>query len=342
MKFECEDELPATPLIPRGCRFITRVKAARKGGFFLALDGREFARILYEGMKFGVVINQHTERGRDEAIAEEIRTGFADEGSEALVRLSPSKELEVTARALLQQNVGAIIAGGGDGTVSTLAEICVREGMPLGVLPLGTRNHFGRDMELPRDTRGSIRCIAAGKTRRIDAGSVNGRIFINNSSIGAYPRAVEQRDELRLRFGLRKHVAGMIATLRIFSQRPLVDAVVELDGRTERHTGPFVFVGNNVYSVKLFSVNLRSSLSEGKLCVYTTRGNGVSGLLRLLWLSLWNRLEPSRDFEMRCGTEVVIRLRKATVRVSKDGEVLRMKTPLHYKIQPGALEVFVP
>lgn len=294
------------------------------------------------GMKFGVVINQHTAAGRDEAIAKDIRATFAEKGVEAVVRLCPSKELAAAARLLLDEHVEAIVAGGGDGTVSTIAEVCVRASVPLGVLPLGTRNHFGRDLQLPRSTLESIGCIAAGATRRVDVGSVNGRIFINNSSIGAYPRAVEQRDDLRHRFGLRKHLAGMIATLRIFSQRPVIDAVVELDGETQRHTGPFVFVGNNVYSVKLFSMNLRSSLSAGKLCVYTARCNGVSGLLRLLWLSLWNRLEQSRDFEMRCGSEAVIRLQKRTVRVSKDGEVLRMETPLHYKIEPNALEVFAP
>jgi diacylglycerol kinase family enzyme len=261
---------------------------------------------------------------------------------EALVRVSPSRELAATTRALLKNNVDAIVAGGGDGTVSTIAEICVREVIPLGILPLGTRNHFGRDLQLPRDTTECIHCIAAGTTRRVDAGSVNGRIFVNNSSIGAYPRAVEQREDLRKRFGLRKHVAGIIATLRIFSQHPVIDAEVELDGETECHAGPFVFVGNNVYSVNFFSMNLRSSLSAGKLCVYTARCNGVPGLLRLLWLSLWNRLEQSRDFQIRCGTVAVIRLRQRTVRVSRDGEVSRMETPLHYKIQPNALEVFAP
>lgn len=293
-------------------------------------------------MKLGVVINQYTAAGSDKAIADDIRAGFAQKGLEAMVRLSAGQELAATTQGLLNDRVSAIVAGGGDGTVSTIAEICVREGVPLGVLPLGTRNHFGRDLQLPRDTSDCISCIAAGNTRRVDVGLVNGRTFINNSSIGAYPRAVEAREELRTRFRLRKHIAGMIATLRIFSQHPVVSAEVELDGEIERHAGPFVFVGNNVYSVKLFSVNRRSSLNSGKLCIYTARSNGMRGLLRLLWLSLLDRLEQSRDFRVRCGTEAVIRLRQREIRVSRDGEVSRMKTPLHYKIQPRALEVFSP
>src|SRR5687768_1316563 len=280
-------------------------------------------------MKVGVVINQHTAAGRDEAIAQEIRTAFAEQGIEAQVRLSPSKILAITATDLLSAKLDALIAGGGDGTVSTIAEICARHHFPLGLLPLGTRNHFGRDLGIPRNTAESVLCISRGHTCKVDLGSVNDRLFINNSSIGAYPRAVEQRDELRSRFQLRKHVAGAIATLRTFAQRPLVDATIELDGATMRSTGPFVFVGNNVYSVKLFSVNHRSSLTEGKLCIYTARCNGLSGLFHLLWLSLWGRLEQSRHFEMRTGAEAIVRLPKRQVRVSKDGEVLRMHTPLH-------------
>jgi diacylglycerol kinase family enzyme len=293
-------------------------------------------------MKVGVVINQHTAAGRDETIAKEIRTAFTDQGIEAQVHLSPSKRLATTADDLLREKVDALVAGGGDGTVSTIAEICARHHLPLGLLPLGTRNHFGRDLGIPTDTAESVRCIAQGYICKVDLGSVNDRLFINNSSIGAYPRAVEERDELRSRFQLRKHAAGVIATLRTFAQRPMVNASIELDGTMLRSTGPFVFVGNNVYSVKLFSVNHRASLMEGKLCIYTARCNGVAGLLHLLWLSLWGRLEQSRHFEMHTGAEAIIRLPKAKVRVSKDGEVLRLNTPLHYRVLPRALEVFAP
>jgi diacylglycerol kinase family enzyme len=293
-------------------------------------------------MKVGVVINQHTAAGRDEAIAKEIRTAFAEQSIEAHVRHSPSKNLATTATDLLAAKVDALIAGGGDGTVSTIAEICARHQLPLGLLPLGTRNHFGRDLGIPRSTAESVLCISRGHICKVDLGSVNDRLFINNSSIGAYPRAVEQRDELRSRFQLRKHVASAIATLRTFAQRPLVDATIELDGETMRSTGPFVFVGNNVYSVKLFSVNHRASLTDGKLCIYTARCNGLSGLFHLLWLSLSGRIEQSQHFDMRTGTEAIIRLPKREVRVSKDGEVRRMNPPLHYRILPRALDVFAP
>ena len=293
-------------------------------------------------MKLGVVINQHSAAGRDDSIARQVRAAFAEHAIEARVVIAHGSELNASAANLLAENITGLVAGGGDGTVSTIAEICVRENIPLGILPLGTRNHFGRDLRLPFPARQSIACIATGITRRVDVGSVNGRIFINNSSVGAYPRAVEQREELRHRFRLRKHIAGVIATLRTFAQRPMVDATIELDGKVTHCTTPFIFIGNNVYTIHLFAVQFRSSLSDGRLCIYTTRANGIRGLLHLLWLSLWNRLDQSRDFEMHCGSHAVIRLHKPHVRVSRDGEVSRMDTPLHYHLNPGALEVFAP
>ena len=293
-------------------------------------------------MTLGVVINEHATAGRDRSVARQVQSNFAEHGIEAKVIVASGSALRSAAAELLRENPSALVAGGGDGTVSTIAEICVREKLPLGVLPLGTRNHFCRDLQIPRSFREAIGCIATGITRRVDVGSVNGSIFINNSSIGAYPRAVEQREEMRERLRLRKHFAGVIATLRTFSRYPVVNATIDLDGRTLERTTPFVFVGNNVYTIRLFAVQFRSSLSDGKLCVYTARTNGVRGLFRLLWLSLWNQLEQSRDFEMRCGSEAVIRLQKPQVRVSRDGEVTRMETPLHYEMKAGALEVFAP
>lgn len=293
-------------------------------------------------MKVGVIINEHAASGRKAGAVALTRSCFEKAGPGTIVRLCRRTELTQVTLELLRQGCTAIAAGGGDGTLSTVAELCVREQIPLGVLPLGTHNHFAHDARLPLDIAESVRCILSERTRRVDLGSVNGHTFINNSSIGAYPRAVEARDDLRRHFGLRKYVAAMIGTLRVFSRKPEVDAVMEIDGVKVPGSGPFVFVGNNEYSVRMFSTQARQSLSGGKLCIYTARCNGVSGLMRLLWLALWDRLEQTRDFQMRTGESVTIHLRKAMVRVSKDGEVIRLPPPLVYRILPGALEIFSP
>jgi diacylglycerol kinase family enzyme len=173
----------------------------------------------------------------------------------------------------------------------------------------------------------------------VDVGAVNGRIFINNSSIGAYPRAVEKREALRRDFGMSKQLAAVLATLRTFSLYPVINAKIESENGSIQRASPFIFVGNNTYTLRPFSNQFRASINEGKLCVYSTSANGISGLLKLFWLSMWNRLEDSEYLEMHCVGRALIYTHKPSVRVSRDGEVYRMNSPLQYEIRPGALEV---
>ena len=108
----------------------------------------------------------------------------------------------------------AVIAAGGDGTVSAVAAGLVGSPTLLGVLPLGTLNHFAKDLHIPLELEAAVSVIAAGRVARIDAGQVNDRVFINNSSIGIYPSVVEIREELR-RAGHAKWPAMAIATVRV-------------------------------------------------------------------------------------------------------------------------------
>ena len=291
-------------------------------------------------MKLGVLINAHMVQERHSEFLGQIEKHFADAGVPVIAVAARSTELTETARGLLKESCDGLAAGGGDGTLSTVADLCAREGVPLGVLPLGTHNHFARDAGLPLELEQSIRCVARGVTRRVDLGMVNGCYFINNSSIGAYPRAVEERQRLREQFSLRKKAAGAVAILRVFAKQSEIDARVEIDGVEIERRGPFVFVGNNEYTVNFFAPQLRRSLDSGQLCVYTARCNGVTGLLRLCWRAMWGRLEHADGFEKKFGRTIIIRVPREEVRVSKDGEVLRMRTPLEYQIAPLALEIF--
>jgi diacylglycerol kinase family enzyme len=293
-------------------------------------------------MKVGIVINEKAARGGSAEMVGDLRARFAAENVPASVSICCSHDLMKQVDALLKEGVDALVAGGGDGTLSSVAETCVKIDLPMGILPLGTHNHFARDAQLPLDLEGGIRCIAKGKTRRIDLGAVNEHYFINNSSVGAYPKAVEERKELQKRLGLRKQVAGIIATLRVFAREPKVNALIEIDGEAFYRRGPFVFVGNNEYSMRFLGAPRRDSLTAGKLCVYTAQRNGVSGLLKFMFLAIAGRLGEAHGCEKYLGEKVTVRLPKETARVSKDGEVLRMAVPLEYRIVPRALQIFAP
>lgn len=267
---------------------------------------------------------------------------FASFHFPASIRFGPSDLIPMLAREAVKDGLDLIVAGGGDGTISSVAEVATANGIPLGVIPLGTHNHFAKDLKIPLDFSQAVQTLAQGEPKAIDVGEINSHIFINNASIGAYPRIVEERGELIQRGQKRKSLAMLAATWKVFARAPLLFVTLELDGERHFHATPFVFVGNNRYQGNLFSSRFRPSLQEGKLCVFVARCTGIGCLTRLAVSAMLNRLERSPDFEILVGEKLRVYMRRRMIRTSKDGEVLRMPTPLTFSIRKRGLQVIVP
>ena len=250
--------------------------------------------------------------------------------------------LESTLDRALRERLDAVVGAGGDGTLSTIATKLVGTRIPLGVLPLGTHNHFAKDLNIPLALPDAVRCIAECPPHPVDVGDVNGRLFINNSSIGAYPQIVQAREEHRERLGLPKWIGNAFGLLKVLWRWPLMHVRLEMDGQAFTRTTPFVFVGNNEYRVNPRRERQRERVHAGELCVYTIHARNIWSLVRLFWLSLRDRLNEARDFEAFFTRQLTIRSHRGHLRVSRDGEVCRLETPLRYRIRPGALMVFSP
>lgn len=317
-------------------------KAARKGGFFDRLNFPLFKWRVSQGMKLGVIINPEAARAASDDLAHRIQRILSGHQIPVSIRVTRNADLLANTGELLRESCDGIAVAGGDGSVSTVADICAREKVPIGVLPLGTHNHFARDALLPLELEESLACIAARRTRCVDLGSVNGRFFINNSSIGAYPRAVQERHRLESRVLMKRQIAAIIATVRVFARRPEIHANLHIEDEVIHRSSPFVFVGNNRYTVNPFAPQLRKSLNNGELCLFTASHTGLLPFVRMIWLACLGRLENADGFEMRICRRVVIHLPKPVLRVSKDGEVLQLSTPLEYECVPRALEIFAP
>src|SRR5712671_5516440 len=162
----------------------------------------------------------------------QIVSAFANHGIAAEVILSHGGIIAHIARDHIRaggSRPAAIIAAGGDGTVSAIAQELAGSTMPLGILPLGTLNHFARDLGLPLDIAGAVAVIAAGTTAAVDAAEVNGRIFVNNSAIGLYPNIVRDRDR-QLRLSRRaKWLAMAVALLRALRRPPIRRLTIEAE-----------------------------------------------------------------------------------------------------------------
>ena len=275
---------------------------------------------------------------------EEIRATFQEVGIDAEIRhVHPDELFDAARRAAGEANVDVIVAAGGDGTISAVASALAGTTMPLGVMPCGTLNHFARDLGIPMPLRDAAAVIAQHNLRAVDLAEVNGRAFINNSSIGIYPHIVREREELRERLGVgNKWIAMLVAALRVFRRHPTVRVRIGVGDQTVLRTTPFVFVGNNPYEMSLTNLGRRTRLDQGVLSVYFTNRAGRFGLLRLALRALLGRLEQAKDFDALSETEVWIETPKKRLRVALDGEVADMTPPLHYRIHPGSLRVIAP
>src|SRR3954469_13335443 len=123
----------------------------------------------------------------DPEIADKVRAALERAGIDAGIELIDGGHCSVRCTAVAERGDPLLIVGGGDGTIGAAASALVGSDTRLGILPLGTLNHFARDLGLPAKLEEAAAVIAAGRERRVDVAEMNGRTFINNSAIGLYP-----------------------------------------------------------------------------------------------------------------------------------------------------------
>lgn len=257
-----------------------------------------------------------------------------------VVACEPAR-LGETARKAAAEGAEMVIAAGGDGTVSAVAGGLAGTDVPLGVLPLGTLNHFAKDLGMPLDLPAAAAAIARRATKRVDVGEVNGRVFINNSSIGLYPEVVMSREDQQKRAKRSKWVAFALAAVRVLKRFPLLRMRLLTTERELCSHTPFVFVGNNPYTIEVLNLGSRAQLDTGHLGVYTVKCTGRARMFWLMVRAILQRLDAVEDFEAVAAREVWLDVHKRRLPVAVDGEVVMMTGPLHYRIRPSALTVVI-
>ena len=271
-----------------------------------------------------------------------LREAFRVAGIAAeFVAASTGPEIQAVVDEAIEAGHRMIVAAGGDGSVSAVASRLVGSEVVLGVIPFGTLNHFAKDLRLPQDVEDAVVTLKCGVVAAIDVAEVNSRPFLNNSSIGLYPKLVQEREEIR-RLGYRKSVALLRALVPTLRNLPLTRVRLHAGGQTLERGTPFVFVGNNVYELAGLRLGSRSRLDGGELSVCVAHRVGAFGVARLAASALLGRLREAKDFDVFCTREVWVDAAAASLPVSLDGEVAQLETPLHYRIRPGALKVVAP
>jgi diacylglycerol kinase family enzyme len=276
-------------------------------------------------------------------ICQVITSGFAAQGIASEIVLAFGGVLDRRAKeAAATGTVDAVVAGGGDGTAGAVAAGLAQTNLPFGMLPLGRFNHFARDLGIPANLEQAIGVIASGHVATIDAGEVNGHLFINNSSLGAYPFLLLDREKLWRRRGLLRPAAILLAGYKLLRQYPLRRFSVRSANQAEIWRTPCLFVANNRYDLEPFALGRRDHLSGGELWVYIAR---QQTRLSLFWFSLRFLMgisDPAKDLRVFHAPSLDIGLRSQKVTLAMDGELVQLSTPLHYRIRPASLRVYAP
>jgi len=278
----------------------------------------------------------------DPEIGNKVADALRAAGLDPDVELIEGGDCAVRARAISERGDELLVVGGGDGSISAAASALIGTKTVLGVLPLGTLNHFARDLGIPDDLAGVAKLIASGKSREVDVAEMNDRVFINNSAIGLYPLMVIDRDLQRVRLGRSKRLAMIVASLRTLARFNHQRLTLRINDQEARIDTPLLFVGNNEYRTDIAAAGRCESIEDGVLSVYVMRKKTRRGLIAASLRALFNRSRADDMVRIEGVERLCVSSRKRQLAVSLDGEVVRAVLPLEYQIRKKALRVIAP
>ena len=291
-----------------------------------------------------VILNSESGKGDTKPSAERLESLFRARGVPVrVVTVSGGSDIpRQVEEAIGQPGIECVVAAGGDGTICAVAGALSKSGIDLGVLPLGTFNYFARRFEIPEEVEGAVDAVCHGRTETIDLGSVNGRVFINNASIGLYPSILKVREDIYRRWG-RSRVAAywsvVVAMATVY--RPLTMSI-DIDGRREGAKTPTVFVAMSAYQLDEFGIEGSDAVREGKFAVYLAPD---CGRVTLMWKAMrvaLSGVKKGQDFALFTGYHAVVSTKRKSQLIALDGERERMEGPFDFGILKDALKVRVP
>lgn len=258
-----------------------------------------------------------------------------------VIELSRDVDIAATVRDHVSRGTKLFIAAGGDGTIHHVLQPVVHTDAFLGVIPIGTYNHFARDLGIPLDWRSALQVALTGEVRQIDTARVNDQFFVNNVSMGLYPELVARREERGRDYPRWKaRLYAAYATLRKY---PHITVAVESDYHQELIRTHVLMISNNSYDLSRIGIQApRSNLEEGRLSVYWLPHTPRLQLMKFVARYLAGRVREVPGFRSFRTLRMRVQSSRSHLAIGVDGEVFTMQTPLSITIVPQSLLVRVP
>ncbi|MFZ6798783.1 diacylglycerol/lipid kinase family protein [Undibacterium sp. Di24W] len=267
-----------------------------------------------------------------------------------LIFSGPANLAQVARQAadLAIANHSAVIAVGGDGTINTVAQAAHALGCPMGVIPQGTFNYFARTHEIPDDPAIAARQLLEWSPWPVQVAAVNEHVFLVNASLGLYPDLLEDREAYKARFGRSRWVAFWAASATLLRAQRRLRMRIEQESAVRNVKALTLFVGNNRLQLEQLGVPPRLTLPDtpGHLTAVMLRPIGTLAMLRLMWHGAMGNLGTAEDIEHFSFNHLVVRPTlspgRRGVKVAFDGEVTRLRAPLHFQVLSKPLYLLKP
>ena len=266
-----------------------------------------------------VILNSRSGQGRDPALVQKLKSIAATLGVSCnIVSVPNPSDVIAVARKAARSSYDVVIAAGGDGTINAVGSELIGTGKRMGVLPLGTFNYFAREMGVPTDLEVAFQTCFLGEARSVTVGEVNGRMFLNNASIGLYPVILAVREQAYRRWGRSRLLAYWSVLTALLRPRLNMKLTITSDGRRHTMQTPLLFVARNATQLDEFRVPGVRCVNEDGFSVDALRSLGRLGLLRIAWRALVGKLEPQYDFDMICTGAMRVESRRMLRTVAFD------------------------
>ena len=268
------------------------------------------------------------------------RSALAAVGGFEIHEISPAT-LADHVRAAVAGGASRVLVAGGDGSIGSAAGALSETGVELAILPCGTLNHFAKDLSLPMDLEQAARIALEGRSVPVDCGTVNDRVFVNTSSVGAYVTFVRARARFERRVGY--HIASLAAATRLLIRLPAFRVTLQVQGVSREYLTPLVFVGVGERELMLPTLGARVANGMTGLHVMVIRRRSGARTLALAFAAAARGVEavartPALDSFIVEACRIEPRMRVVAV----DGELVAAAPPLEYRHIPGGLQVIVP
>jgi diacylglycerol kinase family enzyme len=263
-------------------------------------------------------------------------------GPRATLRPFSGDPADEAARAV-SEGFRIIVAAGGDGSVAGVAHALAGTETALAVLPMGTFNYFARGLKMPETPEAAAQAILDGQPHDINVGTLNGRVFLNNVSIGIYPAILEEREAAYARFGRYRFLAHLASLRTILRFQAPHRMDIYQDETRHRIRTPMLFIARSAYQLDQFGLEGGDAISDDRFVVFLAHQQTRLGFLRLAWRLIRKKVDHGRDVIVSTPRRLAVAVRgRRQMSVALDGEKLRMKLPLRIQLNDHVLRVILP